>query len=68
MLMMLDERDLSDRDRTTLQFLATRLCTHFSRQTYEDLRHCACEPLVIPSEFVAWRRLRILSGLETRAY
>ncbi|KAF8603375.1 hypothetical protein BDV93DRAFT_523439 [Ceratobasidium sp. AG-I] len=61
-------RDLSNRDRTVLQFLASRLRTHFSRQTYDDLRHGACEPLDIPSEFVAWRRLRILSGLETRAY
>jgi hypothetical protein len=52
----------------TLQFLATRLRTHFSRDTYEDLRNGICENLDIPSEFIAWRRLRILSGLETRAY
>jgi hypothetical protein len=51
-----------------MQFLASRLRTHFSRQTYNDLRHSACEPLNLLSEFVAWRRLRILSGLETRAY
>jgi hypothetical protein len=65
---MLDARNLTARDRTVLQFLASRLRTHFSRQTYDDLRYGACEPLNIPSEFVAWRRLRILSGLETRAY
>ncbi|KAG9074888.1 hypothetical protein FRC06_010402 [Ceratobasidium sp. 370] len=62
------DRNLSDKDRTVLQLLATRLRTHFSRQTYEDLRHGACTPLDIPSDFVAWRRLRILSGLETHAY
>ncbi|KAB5587887.1 Transposase family Tnp2 protein [Ceratobasidium theobromae] len=61
-------RTITPRDRKILQFLATRLRTHFSRQTYDDLRHGACEELNIPSEFVAWRRLRILSGLETRAY
>ncbi|CEL55918.1 hypothetical protein RSOLAG1IB_01930 [Rhizoctonia solani AG-1 IB] len=62
------ERLISTRDRTILQFLATRLCTHFSRQTYDDLRHGACSSLKIPSEFIAWRRLRILSDLETRTY
>jgi hypothetical protein len=67
-VIILDDRFISDKDHTTLQFLATRLRTHFSRQTYNDLRHGACAPLDIPSEFVAWRRLRILSGLETCAY
>ncbi|CAE6488550.1 unnamed protein product [Rhizoctonia solani] len=61
-------RLITTRDRTVLQFLATRLRTHFSRQTYDDLRLGACAGLKIPSEFVAWRRLRILSDLETRAY
>ncbi|CUA77659.1 hypothetical protein RSOLAG22IIIB_12749 [Rhizoctonia solani] len=62
------KRLITTRDRTILQFLATRLRTHFSRQTYDDLRLGACAPLNIPSEFIAWRRLRILSDLETRAY
>jgi hypothetical protein len=48
--------------------LATRLCTHFSHQTYEDLWHGVCEELGIPSEFIAWRRLRVLSGLELCLY
>ncbi|CAE6417428.1 unnamed protein product, partial [Rhizoctonia solani] len=61
-------RLITTRDRTVLQFLATRLRTHFSRQTYNDLRHGACAELKIPSEFVAWRRLRILSDLESRSY
>ncbi|KAF8752833.1 Transposase family tnp2 [Rhizoctonia solani] len=61
-------RLISTRDRVILQFLATRLRTHFSRQTYDDLRLGACAELKIPSEFVAWRRLRILSDLESRAY
>ncbi|KEP46533.1 transposase family Tnp2 protein, partial [Rhizoctonia solani 123E] len=61
-------RNMSDEDFITLQFLATRLRTHFSRQTYEDLRQGAFEELGIPSEFIAWRRLRILSGLESRLY
>ncbi|EUC56281.1 transposase family Tnp2 protein [Rhizoctonia solani AG-3 Rhs1AP] len=61
-------RLITTRDRTILQFLATRLRTHFSRQTYDDLRHGACAELNIPSEFVAWRRLRILSNLESHAY
>jgi hypothetical protein len=67
-LPLIDDRVLSSRDRTVLQFLATRLRTHFSRQTYNDLRHGVFEPLDIPSEFIAWRRLRILSGLETHVY
>ncbi|CAE6431615.1 unnamed protein product, partial [Rhizoctonia solani] len=62
------ERTITLKDRNVLRFLASRLRTHFSRQTYDDLRHGACEELQLPSEFVAWRRLRILSGLETRAY
>ncbi|KAL5639602.1 hypothetical protein ACGC1H_006272 [Rhizoctonia solani] len=66
--MVLDTRTISTKDRNTLRLLATRLRAHFSRQTYDDLRHGACEELNLPSEFVAWRRLRILSGLETRAY
>ncbi|CAE6451722.1 unnamed protein product [Rhizoctonia solani] len=61
-------RVLSERDYRTLQFLATRLRTHFSHQTWEDLRHGGAEDLDLPSTFVAWRRLRILSGLETRSY
>ncbi|KAG9093159.1 hypothetical protein FS749_014971, partial [Ceratobasidium sp. UAMH 11750] len=62
------DRFISDKDHESLKFLATRLRTHFSRQTYDDLRHGVCEPLNLPSEFIAWRRLRILSGLETHAY
>ncbi|QRW01118.1 Transposase family Tnp2 protein [Ceratobasidium sp. AG-Ba] len=59
---------LSNKDRNTFKFLATRLRTHFSRQTYDELRHGVCEPLRIPSEFVAYRRLRIMAGFETRTY
>ncbi|CAE6418900.1 unnamed protein product [Rhizoctonia solani] len=58
-------RAVSERDLKTLKFLATRLRTHFSRATWDDLRFGACEELDLPSEFIAWRRLRILSGLET---
>ncbi|CUA77976.1 hypothetical protein RSOLAG22IIIB_12956 [Rhizoctonia solani] len=61
-------RVLSERDHRTLRLLATRLRTHFSRQTWEDLRHAFAEELDLPSSFVAWRRLRILSGLETHSY
>ncbi|KAG9126908.1 hypothetical protein FRC07_001453 [Ceratobasidium sp. 392] len=62
-------RHLTPRDRKTLSFLAARLRTHFSRATYEDLRQHACEELGLPSDFVAWRRLKILSNnLETRSY
>ncbi|CAE6509981.1 unnamed protein product, partial [Rhizoctonia solani] len=38
-------------DHITLQFLTTRLRTHFSRQTYEDLRHGACEDLKLPRKY-----------------
>ncbi|KAG8743020.1 hypothetical protein FRC10_000530 [Ceratobasidium sp. 414] len=62
------ERDLSNKEHTSLQFLASQLCTHFSRQTYNNLHHGPCKPLNLPSEFVAWWCLHILSGLETRAY
>ncbi|CUA72704.1 Type III restriction-modification system EcoP15I enzyme mod [Rhizoctonia solani] len=61
-------RIISPKDRNVLRLLATRLRTHFSRQTYNDLRYGVCEELDLPSEFVAWRRLRILSGLESCAY
>ncbi|QRV99729.1 Transposase family Tnp2 protein [Ceratobasidium sp. AG-Ba] len=59
---------LSTKDRTTLQFLATRLRTHFSRQTYNELRCGPCKLLDIPSEFFAYQRLAILAGFGTRAY
>ncbi|QRW11276.1 hypothetical protein RhiLY_10275 [Ceratobasidium sp. AG-Ba] len=53
---------LSYKDKITLRFLATRLRTHFSRQTYNELRYGPCELLDIPSEFIAYRRLAILAG------
>ncbi|KAF8593817.1 hypothetical protein BDV93DRAFT_407592, partial [Ceratobasidium sp. AG-I] len=59
---------LTDRDKKTLIFLASRQRTHFSRAVYDDLRLHACEELGLPSDFVAWRRLKILSGLESRLY
>ncbi|KAG8703712.1 hypothetical protein FRC09_003998 [Ceratobasidium sp. 395] len=59
---------LTWKDENTFRFLATRLRTHFSRQTYDELRYGPCEALGIPSEFVAYRRLRIAAGLETRMY
>ncbi|QRW06030.1 Transposase family Tnp2 protein [Ceratobasidium sp. AG-Ba] len=59
---------LSAADKVTLRFLATRLRTHFSRQTYNELRYGPCESLNIPSEFIAYRRLAILAGFGTRAY
>ncbi|KAG9079354.1 hypothetical protein FRC06_007782 [Ceratobasidium sp. 370] len=55
---------ISKRDRKTLDLLATRLHTHFSRRTWDDLRYGICKELDIPSEFVAWCRLWILSGLD----
>ncbi|KAG8686665.1 hypothetical protein FRC11_008577 [Ceratobasidium sp. 423] len=61
-------RLIMTRDRTILQFLATQLQTHFSRQTYNDLHHGACTELKIPSEFVAWRHVQILSDLESHSY
>ncbi|KAG8748747.1 hypothetical protein FRC12_013807 [Ceratobasidium sp. 428] len=59
---------LTPHDENTFRFLSTRLRTHFSRQTYDELRYGPCEQLGIPSEFIAYRRLRIASGLETRMY
>lgn len=59
---------MSQTDLKTLELLATRLRTHFSRQTWDDLRHGVCAEYDIPSEFIAWRRLRILSEIETRTY
>ncbi|CAE6475319.1 unnamed protein product [Rhizoctonia solani] len=66
--MLLDDRLLSRKDINTFNLLAARLRTHFSRNTYEDLRQGICGDLGLPSEFIAWRRLRIMSGLETRTY
>jgi hypothetical protein len=65
---VLDNRILTDQDRKTIKFLAARLRTHFSRATYDDLRLHACEELGLPSDFVAWRRLKVLSNLESRLY
>jgi hypothetical protein len=65
---LLDKRYLTDKDCKSLRFLATRLRTHFSQQTYKDLHHGVCKELGIPSKFVAWQHLQILSGLETRVY
>ncbi|QRW03146.1 Transposase family tnp2 [Ceratobasidium sp. AG-Ba] len=62
------ERDLTERDRKTLGFLAARLRSHFSRATYDDLRLHVCEELGLPSDFVAWRRLKMLAGLTARKY
>ncbi|KAG8734374.1 hypothetical protein FRC10_011754 [Ceratobasidium sp. 414] len=59
---------LSKRDRNMLRMLAVRLRTHFSRDTWDDLRQGVCEDLNIPSEFIAWRCLRLLAELETSAY
>ncbi|KAG9074274.1 hypothetical protein FS749_014183 [Ceratobasidium sp. UAMH 11750] len=63
-----DDRILSKRDRNTLRMLAARLRTHFSRDTWDELRRGVCESLDIPSEFIAWRRLRLLAELESSAY
>ncbi|KAG8733909.1 hypothetical protein FRC10_012068 [Ceratobasidium sp. 414] len=51
---------LSKKDWKTLELLTTRLRTHFSRTTWDDLHLGVCQELAIPSEFVAWRHLRIL--------
>ncbi|QRW14127.1 Transposase family Tnp2 protein [Ceratobasidium sp. AG-Ba] len=64
----LQARELNRRDRKTFELLATRLRTHFSRSTWDDLRLGVCAEHEIPSEFIAWRRLRILSGLDTVPY
>ncbi|KAG8730383.1 hypothetical protein FRC10_002754 [Ceratobasidium sp. 414] len=61
-------RHITNKDRNTLKILATRLRTHFSRQTWDDLRLGVCKDLNIPSEFIAWWCLKILSGLETSEY
>ncbi|KAG8732823.1 hypothetical protein FRC10_000579 [Ceratobasidium sp. 414] len=60
--------DLTDRDCKSLRFLASRLRTHFSHTTYDDLQLHACEELGLPSDFVAWQRLKILAGLESCMY
>ncbi|QRV83925.1 Transposase family Tnp2 protein [Ceratobasidium sp. AG-Ba] len=62
------DKTLTAKDRNTFRFLATRLRTHFSRQTYDELRYGVCQSLRIPSEFVAYRRLRIMAGFATRTY
>ncbi|KAG8726824.1 hypothetical protein FRC10_006692, partial [Ceratobasidium sp. 414] len=66
--MDLYSRILSKKDRKTLELLAIRLRNHFSHSTWDDLRLGVCEEFAIPSEFIAWRRLRILAGIETRTY
>ncbi|QRW11694.1 Transposase family Tnp2 protein [Ceratobasidium sp. AG-Ba] len=63
----LQARELNAGDRKLLELLATRLRTHFSHSTWNDLRLGVCADYNIPSEFIAWRRLRILSGLDTKS-
>ncbi|KAF8751525.1 Transposase family tnp2 [Rhizoctonia solani] len=64
----LQARELNPGDRKLLELLATRLRTCFSRSTWNDLRLGVCADYNIPSEFIAWRRLRILAGLDTKTY
>ncbi|QRV81018.1 Transposase family tnp2 [Ceratobasidium sp. AG-Ba] len=63
------EREVSETDRKTLKFLAARLRTHLPREVYDDIRLNVCDDLKLPSDFVAWRRLKVLArGLESHAY
>jgi hypothetical protein len=64
----LDSHILSKKDHNLLLILATHLHTHFSRQTWNDLRRGVCKDLDIPTEFIAWHHLRILADLETCVY
>ncbi|KAG9105125.1 hypothetical protein FRC07_009594, partial [Ceratobasidium sp. 392] len=61
-------RILSPKEETIMWFLASRLRIHLSCIGYDDLRLGACAPLNIPSSFIAFCRLQILSNLETRSY
>ncbi|QRV96382.1 Transposase family Tnp2 protein [Ceratobasidium sp. AG-Ba] len=61
-------RHITAKDRTALKFLAARMRSHMSREVYEDLRGDACKPLNLPSDYVAWQRLKFLSRLESRQY
>ncbi|KAG9089206.1 hypothetical protein FRC06_001668, partial [Ceratobasidium sp. 370] len=58
-------RFLTDEDRKTLQFLAARQHTHFSWAIYEDMHLHTCQELGLLSDFIAWMRLKSLSGLES---
>lgn len=48
--------------------MASKLRTHFSKQTYEDIRCSFAEEIGLPSEYVAWRRIQVLSGIQSRLY
>jgi hypothetical protein len=67
-LFYVDSRVLLKRDSKTLELLATHLRTHFLRTTWDDLCLGICAERDIPSEFIAWQRLRILANLDTRLY
>ncbi|KAG8707528.1 hypothetical protein FRC08_000441 [Ceratobasidium sp. 394] len=66
--MDLYRRSLNKLDEATLRLISTCICTHFSRETYNELRLGLCEDHGIPSEFIALRRLRILAGLQMDSY
>ncbi|KAG9121636.1 hypothetical protein FRC07_002337 [Ceratobasidium sp. 392] len=62
------DRYLNPRETKMLELLATWLCTHFLRSTWDDLCLGVCAKHKIPSEFIAWHQLCILAGLNTTAY
>ncbi|QRW10586.1 Transposase family Tnp2 protein [Ceratobasidium sp. AG-Ba] len=62
------DRFINDADRKTLKFLAARLRSHMSRQTYDDIRLNVYEDPDLPSDVTAWTRLKVLSRLQSRSY
>ncbi|CCO36852.1 hypothetical protein BN14_10999 [Rhizoctonia solani AG-1 IB] len=59
---------ISTDDVKIIKMLSAKIRAHFSRQAYNEIRDAFLEELGLPSEYVSWRRVRILSGLECQAY
>ncbi|QRV93203.1 Transposase family tnp2 [Ceratobasidium sp. AG-Ba] len=62
------KHELKDGDIDTIRMLAAKLRAHFPRSTYEELRQAFSDKFTLPSEQVAWRRIRVLAGLQSRLY
>ncbi|QRV80941.1 Transposase family Tnp2 protein [Ceratobasidium sp. AG-Ba] len=62
------KHQLKQEDIDMIRMLAAKLRAHFPRSTYEELRQAFSDKFTLPSEQVAWRRIKVLAGLQSRLY
>lgn len=63
-----DDQAITTNDLKIIKMLSAKLRAHFSGQTYEEFRCSFAEELGLPSEWIAWRRVHLLSGVESYAF